>query len=451
MTFPLTLGPLHHLRLTVTDVDRSRAFYTELLGFQTAMDTPPPVEDQHHDLRLDLLARAADRGGRVPAGSSPLRGWVVLSLAVAVLMAVGCSGRTPTAPAGAGPAVRTIGGHRVLMDVPKQVEAYFAASATDAFRNRRAFLATVGGQPLIERYDQISPTTTVNVQSVGKSLLSTLIGIALGEHRLRGLDQTVAELLPQYRAIMNPQVEAITLRQLLTMTAGLPPDDVFYPRVLTAGNWVARILADGPVQPPDQGFLYSSAGSHLLSAILRQAVGRSVLDYARQKLFAPLGIDTVPAAEPVEAPENLPAYEKAGFAWPVDPQGVHDGGGGQKLTARDLAKLGQLWLDAGRWRGRQLVPQAWLAEATGAVVPTGAAGQPSGYGYQFWVTEADGHHAFAAQGYGGQLIEVVPDLDLVVVVQSRSPADPTQPADPGTASAEQYEEIVANLIAPAIG
>ena len=115
---------------------------------------------------------------------------------------------------------------------------------------------------------------------------------------------------------------------------------------------VARILADGPVQPPDQGFLYSSAGSHLLSAILRQAVGRSVLDYARQKLFAPLGIDTVPAAEPVAAPENLPAYEKAGFAWPVDPQGVHDGGGGQKLTARDLAKLGQLWLDAGRWRGR---------------------------------------------------------------------------------------------------
>jgi len=383
------------------------------------------------------------------AGWSLLRRWAVLGLAAALSVAVGCSGGTPAAPDAAVPEVRTIGGHRVQADVAKRVEDYFAASSTDAFRNRHAFLVTVGGQPLIERYDQISATTTVNIQSVGKSLLSTLVGIALSEQRLRGLDQTVAQLLPSYRTVMHPKLKTVTLRQLLTMTAGLAPDDVLYPEVLAARDWVAKIVTDEPTQLPGEGFLYSSAGSHLLSAILRQAVGRSVLDYAREKVFSPLGIDTVPAAELVAALENLPAYDKAAFAWPVDPQGRHVGGGGQKLTARDMAKLGQLWLDGGRWGGRQLVPQAWVAEATRAAVRTGA-GEPSGYGYQFWVTKADGHDAFAAMGLAGQLIEVVPDLDLVVVVQSRSPSDPTQPADPGVADAPQYLEIVANFIAPAI-
>lgn len=126
----------------------------------------------------------------------------------------------------------------------------------------------------------------------------------------------LAELLPSYRSVMYPKTSAITLRQLLTMTSGLPPDDVFdrYPEVPPSGDWAAKILTDGPVQRPGEGFRYSSVGSHLLSAILRQATGRSVLDHAREKLFDPLEIDTVPAAEPIIAAKNVPAYEKAAFA-----------------------------------------------------------------------------------------------------------------------------------------
>jgi CubicO group peptidase (beta-lactamase class C family) len=116
----------------------------------------------------------------------------------------------------------------------------------------------------------------------------------------------------------------------------------------------------------------------------------------------------------------------------VDPQGVHVGGGGQKFTARDLLKLGRLWLDEGRWQGRQIVPVKWMKQATGSRVETGQYLAP-GYGYQFWVTQAHGHAAFAALGYGGQVVEVVPELDpptstrLHAATRSPSPALGTRP------------------------
>jgi CubicO group peptidase (beta-lactamase class C family) len=276
--------------------------------------------------------------------------------------------------------------------------------------------------------------------------MSTLIGIAVDEGHLDGVDQTLAELLPSYRDAMAPRTRSITLHQVLTMTAGLPGDDEFYPKVFNRRvDWVRQVLRDGPTRPPGS-FLYSSAGSHLLSAILREATGRPVLDYARDKLFGPLGIDTTPAAEPLALPEHLSAYRRAGFAWPRDPQGHHIGGGGVKLTARDMARLGQLWLRRGRWGERQLVSAAWMQAATTEQVSTGNAG----YGYQFWLARAGDHKAVLAAGKGGQLIEVVPDLGLVVVVQSSSPTDPRVAPDPGTAGPFEYAEAVAALVVPAI-
>ena len=262
----------------------------------------------------------------------------------------------------------------------------------------------------------------------------------IDERRLRGVDQTLAELLPAYAATMPPSVKAITLRQVLTMTTGLradPPGGL--PGFVTSSDWVATILREGTQQPAGQGFAYASAGSHLLSAILRQATGRSTLDYARAKLFTPLGISTLPAAEIVAREESQPAYDRAGFAWPTDPQGNQSGFSFLKLTARDMATLGQLWLDKGRWAGRQLVSAAWVTESTRSHVDTQST--PEQYGYQWWVTTADGHPAYAAMGYGGQLIEVVPDLDLVTVVASTDA--------PGAAGSDLYLDLV-SYIAPAI-
>ena len=216
------------------------------------------------------------------------------------------------------------------------------------------------------------------------------------------------------------------MRQLLTMTAGLPPDlpNGDPPASLSGPDWVANILRTGTVAPPGKTFAYSSAGSHLLSAILTHAVGTSMLDYARPRLFEPLSIDTRNAFQPRTQDEaTIAAYDKASFAWPKDPSGIQLGFAFLKMAPRDLAKLGQLYLDGGRWNSRQVAPGAWVKESTTAQVTTqGTTGFAfsQSYGYQWWVTKERGHDAYAAVGLGGRLVEVVPDLRLVVVIAAEA-------------------------------
>jgi CubicO group peptidase (beta-lactamase class C family) len=244
------------------------------------------------------------------------------------------------------------------------VEEFFATHDPDLYRNRRSVLVSVGDEVVVEDYQKSSPSTPINIQSVGKSIISSLIGIALAEGRLQAVNQTVGELLPASAPVMSPKLKRTTLKQLLTMSAGLPPDDVFFREVFTSPDWVRYIVAHDPGK---QGaFEYSSAGSHLLSAILRQATGMLTLQYAKAKLFDPLGMSTTPATDFVVGSDELEVYEKStNFVWPVDPQGVHVGGGGQKFTARDLLKLGQLWLNDGQLKGRQIIPQKWLKDSRG--------------------------------------------------------------------------------------
>ena len=324
------------------------------------------------------------------------------------------------------------------------VDTYLEGDLTGASEDVRAVLVTVGGRPVLERYYDSSAEATSGVFSVTKSVMSILVGIALDDDDLGSVEQTLAELLPDYAATMAPEVAGVTLRQVLTMTAGLPEDTAGSDPLPfeTADDWIATIVSDGLVRPAGEDFAYASAGSHLLSAILVEAAGHSVLDYARDKLFDPLGIDTEPAAEPLAVIENLPEYEAASFAWPVDPQGLHLGHTYLKINAPDMGKIGQLMLDDGRWDGKQIVSTRWVTESTRAQVAT--SGESTGdYGYQWWVTTANGLDAFAAVGFGGQLIEVVPALDLVVVVSS------TVPDVPRLTSAS-FIALVDQLIAPAL-
>ena len=390
----------------------------------------------------------------VPARSGsndePMRVPLVVGV-IAALALTGCAAEV--VPVAAGPATILVGGHQVDVDLAAKADAFFAADPTGEFRNRRAVLVTVGGQAVYERREgPTTPTSTYNVQGVGVSILGTLVGIAVAERRLR-LDQTAADLLPEYRDDMSPYLAKLTLGQLLTMSGGLP--NAFYPKVLgpaapPATDWVRTIVAAGQDKLPGR-FGHSTGGAHLVAAALRRATGRPVLDYAREKLFDPLGITSTPAAEPVPGAAGSAGYDAADFAWPRDPQGVHLGPGGQKLTASDLARLGRLWLEGGKWEGRQLVPETWLTAATTQQV---AAVDGCGYGYGFWTRTVDGRRAFAAMGDGGQLVLVVPDLDLVAVVQSSSPTDPTDPtaaADNGTADALRYADVITELVVPAIG
>ena len=241
---------------------------------------------------------------------------------------------------------------------------------------------------------------------------------------------------------MKPSVARVTLRQLLTHTAGFT--DTFSADetgLLASPDWVRYILKHQDYAPGAE-FHYSDYGAHLLSPILVQATGESVLAYARTKLFGPLGIVTRPAVEPRVTAQTLTQviaeYEKAGFAWPVDPQGFHQTEGWIKLRPRDMATFGQLFLQTGQWNGRQVVPAGWVRQATtaqtgkafpdfGASAP-GSAFNPTNYGYFWWVEPTTGVTAYYALGFGGQLVEVVPSLHLVIVVSSH--VDETHPNTP---------------------
>ena len=331
--------------------------------------------------------------------------------------------------------------------IDERIDDFLGSSYSGALDNVRAALVWVDGEPVVERCFDSSAEATSNVFSVTKSVMSILVGIALDEGHIGSVDQSLGQLLPSHVDTMAPEVEAVTLHQVLTMTAGLPEDPGsggiggIAAEVATADDWVTAILSEEPQRPPGEGFGYSSAGSHLLSAIVAEATGRSVLDYARDKLFDPLGIDSTSATEIVAREENVEAYEAADFAWPVAPEGYHVGYSLLKLTAPDMAKIGQLMLHGGQWNGTQVVSEEWVQKSTHPHVP--ADGVADHYGYQWWVTDAAGHPAFAAAGFQGQLIEVVPDLGLVVVVSSVD-------AIGGNASAAAYAALVSYVIAPAL-
>jgi CubicO group peptidase (beta-lactamase class C family) len=282
-------------------------------------------------------------------------------------------------------------------------------------RSVEALLVSVGGRTVLTYYHNREPTGYSHVWSVTKSVLSILIGIAIQEGYLR-LDQTLAELLPDYLGQMSPQVAGITLRQLLTMTSGVPGgrSGVF---TLEADDPVALIILYGLTTDPGASFDYSNAGSHLVAAALTQATGVSVLDYARAKLFDPLDIPTRPAWEGWDYGSST--FSRSGFAWSKDRKGVHSGCCGLRLRATDMLKIGMLYANQGNWDGRQIVPADWVRESTSPQVTPEQLAGAGDYGYLWHIRSARGHHIYLAEGSYGQLIWVVPDLQLVVVLSCR--------------------------------
>jgi CubicO group peptidase (beta-lactamase class C family) len=296
----------------------------------------------------------------------------------------------------------------------------------------RSVLVIRHGYLVYERYwHGFTASDGHDSRSVTKSFISALVGIALRDRHLKSLDQTVEELLADHLpAHADPRLRKATVKQLLAMTSGLEGDDSslggddkISDRMLSSRDWIRHTLGRRLETNPGERFAYSSATSHLLSAIVADATGQSTLAFARAELFGPLGIATDHALEltvnhwPLTRAE-LETFEQATVAWPRDPQGYHSGGGGLKLPARDLAKLGYLYLNGGRWDRTQVVPGDYVSASTQPQSDPGV----GDYGYQWWITDDYGYDSFRAQGYGGQIIQVIPDLDLVVVITS----DPDQ-------------------------
>jgi CubicO group peptidase (beta-lactamase class C family) len=243
-------------------------------------------------------------------------------------------------------------------------------------------------------------TTAHDVASVTKSVMTTLIGIAADQGTLR-LDQPMLSFFGD-RSIANRDAvkEQITVRHLANMSSGLDctpeRDEATLKEMWTAPDWVQFVL-DRPVTwQPGTRFVYCSPGTHLLSAILQRATGMTALEFARQNLFAPLGISNV--------------------IWPADPGGVTRGWGDIRLHPRDMAKIGFLWRNRGTWDGRQVVSRGWVADSVKPLISTGDEGEHYGLGWWVETTSAEGEYSsYRADGRGGQYIIAVPSLDLIVV------------------------------------
>lgn len=261
-----------------------------------------------------------------------------------------------------------------------------------------AIVVIRGGAIVSEHYQgAYGEGNPIDIRSVTKSVIGTLIGIALQREELPSLDATIGELIPdRIPDGADPGVAAITVRSLLTMTSGLRGDyRTDYEMLEASADPVVTTLSQPIVAGQGDVYVYNSGGSHLLGLMLASATGLPLEDYADEVLFAPLGIER--------------------GSWRRSPQGDVLGGYGLRLTPRDMGRLGQLYLNDGMWNGQRLLPAAYIDEATSyQSAGDGTGGTP--YGYQWWITDASGYDAFYALGYGGQYIYVVPALDLICVV-----------------------------------
>ena len=271
--------------------------------------------------------------------------------------------------------------------------------------------------------DQTRGTATW-VASVGKSIVSALVGVALEEGFLVDLDQRMIDFFPEYDvAELDPQKRLITIRHLITMTAGYPDDNSteFFDAVRASSDWMRFCVVDWELESaPGESWDYSNASTHIVSGILTKASGMSLLELANRFIFGRL-------AQPI-------------VDWPTDPQGYCWGIGQFKSTPLQLASFGQMVLDHGLWRGRPILDAAWLQSSLAPITyaPDDTRMEryhDRHYGYLWYRAEVAGHDVSFALGHGGQTIVVVPDLDLVVVTTAFDYGDdfsdvPRQTEDP---------------------
>ena len=274
-----------------------------------------------------------------------------------------------------------------------------AVAAAREMPRLHSLLVSQRGTLVLEQYfNGARAARAANVKSVSKSIISALVGIAID----RGLIKSVREPIAQYFPGMlageaNAVKRRITIEDLLTMRSGLESTSGRnYGAWVRSPNWVRFVLNRPLEAAPGETIEYSTGNTHLLSAILTRATRVSTWQFAQDALAQPLGI-------------TLPR-------WTRDPQGIYFGGNEMLMTPRDMIAFGELYLNRGRIKGRQIVPEDWIETS---LVPRGRSyWSDQQYGYGWWIRELGGRRTYFAWGFGGQYIFVIPELDLVVTTTS---------------------------------
>lgn len=280
----------------------------------------------------------------------------------------------------------------------------------EEYKNMNGMLVVQKGNIIFEKYyNDYGPNDTFHVASVTKTIISALIGICIDKGYIKSVDQRVIEFFPEY----NCNSSEITVRHLLTMTAPYPFVDWQEPleELCTQQDWIQytldRIGKGGNIG----AFKYSSAGAHVLSAIITSVTGKSAREFANEQLFQPLGMREIPNYN-MKAFGFDDLFGKDVKGWVHDPNGISTGGWGLTLTVKDMAKFGQMYLNEGIHNGKQILSKSWIKESTTM--------NTNQYGYLWWLREEDGIFSYCAMGDGGNMICCIPEKELVVVIASEA-------------------------------
>ncbi|MFT5522947.1 MAG: CubicO group peptidase (beta-lactamase class C family) [Pirellulaceae bacterium] len=273
----------------------------------------------------------------------------------------------------------------------------FIEAADQQVNSMHSFMLVRHGHVVAEAWWQPESAEKQHILwSLSKSYTSTAVGLAVAEGKL-SVDDLVLKFFPE-DAPANPSanLQAMRIRDLLTMACG-HQDEV---KLDDNTPWVQAFLAHPVPHKPGTHFRYNTPGTYMLSAIVQEVTGKTVLEYLTPTLFEPLGI-----LDP---------------KWDSSPQGISIGGYGLFVRTEDIAKFGQLYLQKGKWQGQQLLPASWVEQATSKQVSNGS--DPSrdwdqGYGFQFWRCR---HGAFRGDGKDGQFCIVLPEQDAVIAITANT-------------------------------
>lgn len=285
--------------------------------------------------------------------------------------------------------------------------AYIEQDEHDDFRS--LVVAKEGALVAEHYFNGHGPDSIQDMRSAGKSVTSAIVGIAIADGYISAVDAPVLSFFPSYAPVDydGTEKQAMTIGHLLTMTSGLAADadDTSSPgyedRMWETDEWVRFVLDLPMAHPPGTAWAYASANAFLAGAAVEEATGQSLATYAEDRLFGPLGIEA--------------------YYWAHTPSGRTVGQGNLSLRARDMAKIGQLYVDRGLWNGQEVIPEAWIKASVEALHPVPWENY-DGYGYS-WYThtlQVNGRtfRYFFASGNGGNKIYVFPDEQMVVITQS---------------------------------
>ncbi len=254
-------------------------------------------------------------------------------------------------------------------------------------------------------WEPYGPEFIHTMYSMSKSFTSTAVGFAVAEGKMRVEDKVVSFFPDELPVKISDNLAAMRVKDLLTMSTGNEKEPT--QTVVKEENWVRTFLAQNIAHTPGTQFMYNSAATYMCSAIVQKVTGQTVLEYLTPRLFEPLGI--------------------SGMRWESCPRGISTGGWGLSIQTEAMAKFGQFLLQKGKWNGKQLLPAAWIEEATRFHIQQPGGDKPDrpkarndwlqGYGYQFWRCQGT---AYRGDGAFGQFTIVLPDQDAVIVMTSEN-------------------------------